>query len=292
VVTKVHEVIPYDYARLSKSKNIFNKIKYILFRTGLLDPNYLFMLKFSDWIIVSNEEHQRFLEDYFPHTKSKIKLILSGINVEPISDLDGQYRKKIRQDLRVSDSEIIFSFLGFIIVRKGIDTLIYALKDLIRSNHKIKLLIIGGREHLGKEDINFVEEMDALIKNLGLKEHVTWTGYCSHKEVSSYLLASDVCVLPFDEGVSLKRMSFITAVAHSLPLITTKGETLSKMLVDGENVVLVPPKNPHALASAMLNLVSSKELRHKLSVSALKLAEQFSWDKYVDKFISLYSMGS
>jgi hypothetical protein len=42
----------------------------------------------------------------------------------------------------------------------------------------------------------------------------------------------------------------------------------------------------------MLNLVSSKELRHKLSVSALKLAEQFSWDKYVDKFISLYSMGS
>ncbi len=115
-----------------------------------------------------------------------------------------------------------------------------------------------------------------------------WTeGYqWDSEEASLFLRATDICVLPFDYGVTLNRSSLAAAAAHGLPIITTKGERLESPFKDGENVLLCPPKDPTALASAIEALLRDERLQERLRKGAADLANQwFSWDRTVERTI-------
>ena len=101
-----------------------------------------------------------------------------------------------------------------------------------------------------------------------------------------YLHAADACVLPFDQGITLNRSSFAGAVAHRLPIITTKGDTLESPFVDGKNVLLCRPKDPEGLATAIESVICDRELRQRLSEGALEMASKwFSWEKAIEQTI-------
>ena len=89
-----------------------------------------------------------------------------------------------------------------------------------------------------------------------------------------YLSAADICVLPFNVGVRLNNSSFTAAAAHSLPIVTTRGEMLEAPFIDGENVRLCPPKNPAAMTEAINELINSPALRSRLRFGVQRLMEQ------------------
>ena len=175
------------------------------------------------------------------------------------------------------------------------DTLLEAFASLARSDSYLQLLVIGGGANF-VSSIGFKGDYTAylhsLAKELGIADRVTWTGYCSTWEptASMYLRASDVCVLPYDTGVSLNKTSVATALAHGLPLITTRGPFSDPEFVDGKNVLFCPPKDANALAMAIERLLSSQESRGKLSEGARELYEErFSWDRVVEQTLKVYA---
>jgi len=150
--------------------------------------------------------------------------------------------------------------------------------------------MIGGQ--VGDSDptnLVYFERVKALSSELGLINLVLWTGYTPPEQVSANFLAADICVLPYRDGVSYRRGSFMAALAHGLPIVSTQPRVPIAGLVDGENILLIPPDDPLATADAVEKLMSMPALRTRLACGALELAKDFTWDSIAAKTAQLYS---
>ena len=150
-------------------------------------------------------------------------------------------------------------------------------------------MMIGGRT--GSSDpsnLAYAEQIDALIAQFHLQERVFWTGYISAKEVSANLLAADICLLPYRDGVSFRRGSFMAALAHGRPIITTTPAVELPELMHRQNIYLVPPAAPAALAEAVATLRENGALRQELANGAQVLAQSFRWDSIAKATMKLF----
>jgi glycosyltransferase involved in cell wall biosynthesis len=83
--------------------------------------------------------------------------------------------------------------------------------------------------------------------------------------------------LPYTDGVSFRRGSFMAGLAHGCPIITSTPALPLPELHHGDQVYFVPPEQPEALGEAIRTLAESPQLRARLSRFARQLAEQFTW---------------
>lgn len=226
---------------------------------------------------------------------SSLALIPIGSNI-PTTLPRGYDRAAWRAQLGVEPDEWLVCHFGFINDRKGVDTLVRALKQL-EPPARAKLLLVGGQT--GASDPSnavTLERVRALIAELALENRVIWTGYVPPEIVTAHLRAADLCVLPFREGATYQHGTLMAALAHALAIVTTRLPSAAPLpdsplppLLDGENCLLVPPNDPAALAEAIRRALVSPELRARISRGACDLARHFTWDKIVEQHLELYA---
>ncbi len=116
-----------------------------------------------------------------------------------------------------------------------------------------------------------------------------WRGFLPDRDVSAYLNAAEVMVMPYRDGVSLRRGTLMAVLAHGRPLITTKPSVPIPELIHGENVWLTPIDDKTALSQSITAVLSDFELQKKLSHGALKLSSMFSWNVIAGRTTAFYS---
>jgi glycosyltransferase involved in cell wall biosynthesis len=259
----------------------------------------LALARWSDAIIATNAEDFAKLSTYsFIHSLSLIP-IGSNISPEPPPSYD---RESWRAHWGLNPDDLLLSYFGFLNKSKGGETLIRALARLVQREYKvqstsnlqypisnIQLMMVGGK--VGSSDptnVAYLKRVEGLIEELGLTDRVFWTGYTPQSEVSANLLASDICVLPYRDGASFRRGSFMAALAHGLAIVSTRPRVDVPELRHGENILLVPPDAPVALAEAIARLAEDATLRRRLSEGAARLAQDFTWGKIAEKTKVLY----
>ncbi|MCL4486544.1 MAG: glycosyltransferase family 4 protein [Chloroflexi bacterium] len=230
-------------------------------------------------------------------------LIPIGSNIPAVPPPDYN-RIAWRARLGVADDETLLCHFGFVNPDKGVETLVRALHLLSTDEHwrsiRPRLLMIGGR--VGASDpanSPYLARIQGLVSELSLQERVLWTDYAPAEIVTANFLASDMCVLPYVEGATLRHGTLMAALAHAMPIITTRPEseqvpsatslpsTLPR-LRDGENCLVVPPNDPSTIAQAVESLVASRDLRTRISKGAGDLAQHFSWDTIVQQQLTVY----
>ena len=259
----------------------------------------LALTRWSDAVIVTNAEDFSRLSPYsFIHSLSLIP-IGSNISPQPPADYD---REACRAHWGLKLDDLLLSYFGFLNESTGGETLIRALARLVQRGYdtrstsnlqspisNIQLMMVGGK--VGSSDptnVAYLKKIEGLIEELGLTDRVIWTGYTPQPEVSANLLASDICVLPYCDGASFRRGSFMAALAHGLPTVSTRPRVDMPELRHGENILLVPPDAPVALAEAIARLAADAELRRRLGEGAARLAQDFTWKKIAEKTEALY----
>ncbi len=233
-------------------------------------------------------------------------LIPIGSNI-PAAPPDAYDRVAWRAALGAGAEDRLIAYFGLIGRSKGLDIVIRALAGLPPS---FRLLVVGGAA-TAPEDRAYAAEVQRLVDQLDLGRRVTITGHCPEAEVSAHLLAADLAALPFADGASFRRGSLLAVLAHGLPTITTfpttdhrppttdhrrrggEGERSSSLgmvpqLVDGDQVVLVPPNDVAALALAIERLAGDAALRGRLGASGRALAARFSWETIAEQHEALY----
>ncbi len=239
-------------------------------------------------------------------------LIPIGSNI-PVSPPAGYDRASWRGRLDLDDETVLVAYFGLISRTKGLDALLGALE---RLPARFRLLVVGGAA-TAPDDRAFAEEIQRRIAARGLGARVRVTGHCPADEVSAHLLAADLAALPFADGASFRRGSLLATLAHGLPTLTTypttdgraigrQGERASgrnnvapspdhpvapspdRWLVDGENVLLVPPGDASALAAALDRLAGDAALRERLAFGGHALAARFSWSEIAAQHEALY----
>ncbi len=241
----------------------------------------------ADAVIVTNEEDRLQLSNEMDLRKLHVVPIGSNIVPTPLH-LCGPAAERGRWGVEPED--LLLGFFGFLNESKGFEDLIRALALLVEQGLSVHLLKIGGR--LGTADPTnraYAESIDRLIGALGLTEQVHWTGYSSRKEISDALLATDVCVLPFRDGVSFRRGSLLACLAHGRAVVTTHPRVQLQRVEDGKTMLLVDPGDPSGLAEAVHRLSRNPELRARLEGGARTLAEEFSWEQIADRTLVVLS---
>lgn len=245
-----------------------------------------------DLAITTNHDDHEALRQALRPGRPLQALVPIGSNIAPPQALASYDRDAWRARWGAGPGDLLLCFFGFVNDRKGVDTLLQALRLLVADPGQAanpRLLMIGGQT--GASDptnVAYLARIQALIKELELGARVQWTGYTPGEEVSANFWAADLCVLPFRDGVSFLHGTFHAALAHGMAIVTTRPRAALPELIEGENIALAPPGDPAALAAAIRRLAADAALRHTIGSGAKALAEQFGWGRIAADTLELY----
>jgi len=204
--------------------------------------------------VISKHRREDLLRIAGQSYQDKVFILHMGVSVPPY---DIVVSKTIRQSKRN-----IIGCIGMLDRIKGQKYLIKACYILKQQGFNYKCLIIGE----GKER----RELEALINSLKLNTEVELVGVLSHSKVINILSEDkiDIMVLPSITLPLKKRaegipVALMEAMADGIPVISTATGSIPELLGDNSGI-LVPEKNPEALAEAIRKALTDHKLREKL----------------------------
>ena len=269
-------LLPWRLRGLVKTAVTFHdlRVPYLLPKAGRLRRLAVnFMAQQAHGVIATNPEDYTILDQL----NNQIRQIPIGSNIDAYRPQPAAI-EAARHSLGLADTDHLLGYFGFLNETKGADTLLHALAQLDETVH---LVFIGGQTGSSDSGNNqqFLEQLYALITELGLTNRVHWTGFVSEQEVSTFLHAADLMVMPYQDGVSLRRGTLMAVLAHGRPLLTTAPTVPTPELAHGKNAWFVPPQDADLLAQAVRRLLQDAALRQTLGKTAVSVAARFTWDK-------------
>ena len=173
-------------------------------------------------------------------------------------------------------------FVGRHIERKGIEFLIQAAKLLDPQKFEVRIVGKG----------NLTDSLKELAQKISA-QNVIFTGPLSPDDLRKEYQESNCFVLPAiidskgdTEGLGVV---LIEAMQYGLPVVASNVGGIPDVVVDGETGILVPEKDPKALASAFQKLESDPAYESELLKGAEKRIEEcFNWEKIAKKQIATY----
>ncbi len=272
-------LMPWRFAHLCPTVVTFHdlRVPYLFPKAGHLRQTAVnFMVKRAAGVIVTNLQDFSKLQT-LGIAEEHLAQIPIGSNINARTVLPTEIQA-VRDELNLQEGDQLLGYFGFLNETKGADTLLQALAQLPAHVH---LLFIGGRTGTSDTANNqsFFAQLDQLIVELGIVERVHWTGFVPEEHVSAYLNTADLMVMPYRDGVSLRRGTLMAVLAHGRPLISTISSTPTPELIHAENIWLVPPDDVQQVAEAIKTMLSDAELRTQLALGATAVADLFTWDK-------------
>ena len=241
----------------------------------------------SDRAIVTNAEDHRRLSS-IGDLAGRLVEIPIGANIQPTPPA-GYDRVAQRARWGVSPDDLLLCYFGFLNDSKGGEELMLATARLAEAGLPVHLLMIGGQ--LGASDPTneaYLQRVQALIIAQGIADRVHWTGFTGEAEVSANLLASDIAVLPYRDGVSFRRGSLMAALAHGLPVVSTEPIVPIPEIKPGENMLLAPVQSPKDLAERVTEAWRDPAARQQLGRGAARLSELFTWESIARRHTEVY----
>ena len=113
-------------------------------------------------------------------------------------------------------------------------------------------------------------------------------GFVPHDELQQLYARAAVIACPSRrEGFGV---ACLEAMAHGRPVVATRVGGLLDLVVDGETGIVVPPRDPAALRSALERLLADPDLRRKLGSAGRDRARtHFSWERVTDATLTAYT---
>ena len=208
-------------------------------------------------------------------SKKKGVIIHNGIEIKRFQNL--KERKALRTQYGLDGSAIVFGNVGRLHVQKGQRYLLEAFQAVKSRQPHARLWIIGEGE--------LKCELEKLAQELGIHGSVHFFG--ARTDVHELLPAIDAFVLSsLWEG---QPISILEAGAAGKPVIATNIDGIADILVNEKNALLVPAKDPNALAAAMMRLIEDTGLRNYLSASMkTTISDNFTAEKMTKRIGDLY----
>lgn len=171
-------------------------------------------------------------------------------------------------------SEFHMLFVGYVVPRKGVDTLIKSIEILIKNyNYNNIILHIAGDLD---RDPAYSKRIKGYCLSAGLENNVRIHGRVSDDQLKDLYNLSDVFVFPsLWEGFG---MVLIEAMYYKLPIVATDVGAIPYLIKDGQNGILIPPNDPERLASSIKKLIESPDLRRTFAEHNYMVAKKFNWD--------------
>ncbi len=183
---------------------------------------------------------------------------------------------RVRAELGIGPDQPVLTTVGILRAEKAHSVLVEAAAEIVKTVPDLRVLLIGDGVERGN--------LEALIARLGLGDVVTLLGI--RRDIADILESTDVAVCCSDfEGGPLSVMEYMSA---ELPIIATEVGGLPE-LVGPENGILIPPRDPGALADAAVALIGDPERRRRLGRAGAERREaEYGGAVYIGRLEALY----
>lgn len=215
--------------------------------------------------------------------EEKLIVAHNGVELDGFKDLPS--KMTIRKRLGLPQNKKIVTYAGNIYEGRGIEFLI----DAALKMNDIFFLIVGGLE----EDVNRYTQIAGSIKAHNFK----LLGFVPHKEVASYLSASDILVMPYTSRMTIKGgtkaqeftspIKLFEYMAASRPIVATAIPSVREVLEDGVNSVLVDPDDPDSFCNAIKKVLEDKDLAGRIASNAGSDIKNYTWEMRARKILNL-----
>jgi glycosyltransferase involved in cell wall biosynthesis len=210
---------------------------------------------------------------------------LEGIPAEKIVVLPTAYipsavssPRDIRAELGLAPDSLLIAVAAILRVEKALDVLLEAHARAVEHFPHAHLVIAG--------DGPCLTELEQLASSLPTSDRVHFLG--PRRDVDAILRDVDIGAMSSDwEGMPL---FVFECMAAGTPLVATSVGGLPEVVEHGRTGLLVPPRDPIALADAIVELLSDAGLRERLAAAAGERIEEFTIESVAGRFAAMYEM--
>jgi len=204
--------------------------------------------------------------------QKKVHVIPTGFDASLFSPSD---QGRARQQLGLPAGKTVLLTVANFVPQKGHTYLLDALKAGLSSRDDLILVLVGG----GRLETGLRDD----VSKLGLTGKVVFAGPRPHEEIPTWLNASDLFVLP---SVSEGSPTVLPeAMACAKPVVATRVGGIPDVVGEGTQGLLVPPRDPSALAEAILSSLGRRWNPEQIRSWALG----YSWGALASRIAGVYS---
>jgi len=214
--------------------------------------------------------HQAFMKKNYPEVAYKTSFIPTGVDLERFTPTPLPETPMVTFVGRIEHSSSW----------KGIEQLLHAMVLVIKERPEVKLTLVGGGDAL--------EHYRERVKVLGISDSVSITGPKFGPDLVKAYTETTLVALPSTSDSEAFSVTLVEAQASGRPIIGTTTGGTPQVIQDGENGLLVPPKDPKALGNAILRILGNRKLAEQMGAMGSKKSKEFSWEIQTKKYTLLF----
>ena len=221
-----------------------------------------------DGKIAVSKPAMEFISQHFP---GDYTIIPNGIDVEHFS-------AEVSPIERFCDGKLNILFVGRLEKRKGLRHLLDAYKQVKTELPNSRLIVVGPGAR---------QEYENQVSKANLND-VVFTGYVSNKDLPRYYKTADLFCAPAT-GEESFGIVLLEAMAAAKPIVASHIDGYASVMSHGVEGLLVPPKDEHALANAIIHLLGDKPLRQEMGSRGRLKVEEYNWQNIARRVVEYYT---
>lgn len=230
--------------------------------------------RFNTRIIACCEAVKRDYMEWAKIKGDKIEVIYNGVKLDNFNVYKDPNKKR---EFNLKEGDSVIGVIGRLAVEKDHFTFFRAASIIVRAIPRSRFLIVGE----GK----LMERLKLFTQKVGISKWVTFTG--ARDDIPEIISILDVLVLPsLYEGFP---NVILEAYACKKPVVATRVGGIPELVVDNHTGILVEPKSPEEMASAIIKILKDKGLQERLGVAGYdRVRRYFTFDKDIQRLKKLY----
>jgi glycosyltransferase involved in cell wall biosynthesis len=206
----------------------------------------------------------------------RVRLIWNGAPLDEFAPVSAERARAARLGLGLPIEATVIGSIARLSEQKGHVHLLDAAARVLQKRPEVRVLIAG--------DGDRAEALRAQAHALGITERVVFAGH--REDVADVLGAIDIfCISSLYEGTPL---SLFEAMAAGKTIVSTAVDGCREVLEEGVTGLLVPPRDPAALADALRRVVEDTDFARRLGDSARSASTRYDARECVRKIEALY----
>ena len=182
----------------------------------------------------------------------------------------------LRAELKIPADAPVIGTIARLRPQKALEVLLEAFSEVRRANTGARLVLVG--------DGPSRPQLEEQARETGISESVHFTG--TRGDIETALTAFDVAAMSSDfEGMPL---FVLECMANEVPLVATAVGGIPELVSGGETGLLVPPRDPQALAASINRLLADPPERERLAMAARERLEDYTLKRAGERFAALY----
>ncbi len=230
----------------------------------------------SELIVPTKKTYDLFKEKY--KYDRDIYIVPTGIEVERFyrEQFKPAELSKIREKYKIKKDDFVILYVGRLGKEKNIECIINVLAKLTKERNKVKLVLVG--------DGPDADDIKKQARDLGLEDHVVFTGKIPYDETPKYFNIADTFMTA--SHFETQGLTVMEAIAASLPSVCINDESFTTTIVNGLNGYIF--NTEEECVEIFKTIIDDKKLLKKLMRGARTSAEMHSSKYFAEQVLDVY----